>query len=441
MNLFPFLCKMNFFEKTRQVLALKEWTPIQQQLFSSFEAYENFTLYAETGSGKTLAYLLPVFDQLNRGEPLPFSTLILAPTRELALQIEQVAKSLKSAVAVTTCYGGHSMKTEVRNLQAKPNVVIGTPGRLADHLRRGTVEFNNFSYLIIDEFDKCLQIGFLEEIRVIYSACQPLKKAIYCSATQLDDFPDFVQLHNHKTIDLLASKVPVRMDFKQIDSGENQLSSLCRFLDCTSPESCIVFLNFRDDVDALATYLESNDYAVTAYHGGMEQDERERALIKFRNGSCPILICTDLGARGLDVSDVKHVLHYQLPEKEDAFVHRNGRTARMNAEGIVYWFKGEHAAYDLPSAELLHLPKDCLYKSPEWTTVYFSAGKKDKINKIDLVGFICQKGRVDKADIGMISVLDTSSYVAIRSYLLPKILVELRKHKIKNQKVRIAISK
>ena len=173
---------------------------------------------------------------------------------------------------------------------------------------------------------------------------------------------------------------------------------------------------------------------------GWEQDERERALIKFRNQSCPVLVCTDLGSRGLDIPEVKHIVHFQLPDKEDAFIHRNGRTARMAADGNAYVFREDYPKFDLPKLSPFELKTSLSYVLPKWNTLYFSAGKKNKINKIDLLGFICQKGKLGKEDVGVIAVLDYASYVAICSKDIDSLLRELRNHKVKGQKLKIAHS-
>ena len=244
-------------------------------------------------------------------------------------------------------------------------------------------------------------------------------------------------------IDALSDMDEPDITFYEVTDERNRPQKMKQMIAGFRSEPTIIFCNFREDVDGLLTYFEGQDFAVTPYHGGLEQDERERSLIKFRNGSTPVLICTDLGARGLDIPKIKHIIHYQLPEKEDAFIHRNGRTARMSEDGSVYLFEEdrEGARYPLPECVGYKPKETAKYRSPEWTTIYFSAGKKDKINKIDLLGFICQKGGIGKQDVGMIAVLDRSSYVALRSHQLQELLPELRKHKVKGQKLRISVSR
>lgn len=435
---------MNFYEKSLKLLGFSDWTFIQKESIRYFQNHKEIIFYAPTGSGKTLAFLLPVIESLTKkDESGELLVLIFAPTRELALQIEQVFKSLKSDFHITACYGGHPVKTEQKNLSAGPSVIVGTPGRIADHLRRGNIDVRTVEYFVIDEFDKCLEIGFLKEMEEVYSHFTSVKKSVFCSATKIESFPSFVQFLNPAYIDVLEEMQEPDITYCKVKSEGNRLMAGKKLIESFKSEPAILFCNFREEVDGVVTYLEDNGIAVTAYHGGMEQSERERSLIKFKNGSAPLLVCTDLGSRGLDVDKIKHIVHFQFPEKEDAFIHRNGRTARMSENGSVYVFEEdiESANFVLPNFKNVDLQRVSNYLLPEWTTVYFSAGKKDKINKIDLLGFICQKGNVNKSQIGMISVLDNTSYVAIQSVLLPELLYELRKYKVKGQKVRISISR
>jgi ATP-independent RNA helicase DbpA len=438
-----YFASMDYYKKLLRELNYADWTFIQKESIRIFPDTQEIVLYSPTGSGKTLAFLIPIIHQMLLNEKQGLQTLILTPTRELTIQIEQVFKSLKSGFLATSCYGGHSMKTEVKNLSAFPAVIIGTPGRIADHLRRGNIDLEQVNYFVVDEFDKCLEIGFLKEIEEIYTECNHLKKKVFCSATRIDEFPAFIQFKKPSYIDVLAEVDEPLITFYSVKDNHNRLGKMKEMIQHFHLEPTIIFSNFRDDVSGLFDYFDGEEIAVTAYHGGMEQDERERSLIKFRNGSAPVLICTDLGARGLDIPKIKHIIHYQLPEKEDAFIHRNGRTARMSEDGSVYVFEEDvqTANYELPVLSEKTFGGSKRYVAPEWTTVYFSAGKKDKINKIDLVGFICQKGNVDKSKVGIITVLDNSSYVAIQSYLLPELLPELRQHKVKGQKLRISVSR
>lgn len=423
-------------------LGFAELTKVQKQVVEIKSDFNDMILYAPTGSGKTLAYLVSVIEQMTPYEPNQFRTLILAPTRELAIQIEQVFKSLKTEHTVTTCYGGHAVKTEINNLSANPSVIIGTPGRITDLVRRKVINLGRVENFVVDEFDKCLELGFQKEIEVIYIRLKSLKRKYFCSATKIAKYPSFIKLNNPVYIDVLTETINPSLAFFKVTS-EHKTEALDNLILSFESEPTIVFCNFREDVDNLKVHFDNLGMVTESYHGGKEQDERERSLIKFKNGSAPVLICTDLGARGLDISNVKNIVHYQLPKEEASFIHRNGRTARMNENGSVYLFSEDMAsvAYDFPPLSNFSILKANKYNPPKWTTVYFSAGKKDKINKIDLLGFICKKGMVDKLDVGVITVLDFQSFVAIDTDKLAVLLPELRKHKIKGKKVLILVAK
>ena len=422
-------------------LGITELTPIQNDVLNNYRDYDEVVLYSPTGSGKTLAFLLPLVELLSeRIIENDVQALILSPTRELAIQIEAVFKSLKTDFSITACYGGHSVKTEVNNLAANPNIVVGTPGRIADHLNRRNLFLRNTPFLLVDEFDKCLELGFHEEIEHIYGQMRNVEKSFYGSATRIDKFPSFLSLKNPVYLDQIIEEKQPDIRFFEVNTIHNKLKTLVHLITQFNHESTIVFCNFREDVDVIAEYFSDRGMAITPYHGGMEQDERERALIKFRNHSCPVLVCTDLGSRGLDIPEVKHIVHYQLPDKLDAFIHRNGRTARMTADGNAYVFHEDYPKFELPKLKNFSVDPRLEYFQSKWTTLYFSGGKKNKINKIDLLGFICQKGNLQKEAVGVIAVLDYNSYVAVKTDNIEALLSELNKHKVKGQRLKIAVS-
>lgn len=432
----------NSVQQLLQPLGINQLTPIQKESLENYALHSEMILYAPTGSGKTLAFLLPLIELLrNNDSETGIQAIILSPTRELALQIETVFKSLKTEFSITACYGGHSIKTEINNLLANPTIVVGTPGRISDHLNRKNLSLKQTSYFIVDEFDKCLELGFHVEIEHIYRQPRYLHHSIYGSATRIDEFPEFITLENPVYIDQIVEEdLQPDIQFFSLETKEHKLNTLKYLISGFNHEPTIIFCNFREDVEGIASYFEDNDMSITAYHGGLEQDERERALIKFRNYSCPVLVCTDLGSRGLDIPEVKHIVHFMLPDKEDAFIHRNGRTARMMANGNVYFFYEDYPKFELPQAKPFKVNTHLDYMQSEWTTIYFSGGKKNKINKIDLLGFICQQGGIDKSDVGVISVLDFSSYVAVKTGVVYDVIQATKGLKVKGQKLKIALS-
>ncbi len=418
---------------------------LQRETIDAHTKHNNLLILSQTGSGKTLAFLLPTLCQLNP-ESNSIQALILAPSRELAIQIENVFRSLKSNFKVLTCYGGHSMRTELNSLTEAPAVLIGTPGRICDHITRGQLELGDVKQLVIDEYDKCLELGFEDQMKFIQTELIGVKNTCLVSATELKEFPSYLSfndpgiinhLENFQAPDITFYKVSYTADTK----FERLFDLLCTF----NGELTIVFCNFREATETMVDYLKTMNYEAVAYHGGMEQEDRERALIKFRNGSYHTLVCTDLGSRGLDIPEIQHVVHFQYPQNADAYTHRNGRTARMKANGSAYLMinKSEEIPeyLDLPETEFKPpFGKATPVKSP-WVTLYFSAGKKDKINKIDLVGFLGQKGSLQKHEIGLITVQDRSSFVAVPRKNVKALLETICDQKVKGQKLRIAIAR
>lgn len=417
---------------------------------ASLEASENkgdIILLSPTGSGKTLAFLLPVFNSL-----IPDLTvvqaLVLVPSRELALQIEQVWKQMNTGFKVNCCYGGHDLKVEKNNLSQPPALLIGTPGRIAAHLRKGNFDPQNIHTLVLDEFDKSLEFGFHVEMAQIISHIRNLEKRILTSATNLPEIPDFTRLYRPQTLDFLSVDSPTESELalKYIQTeGTDKLQLLFELICFLQNKPSLVFCNHRDAVERISALLTEQGLSHGIFHGGMEQEDRERSLIKFRNGSHRMLITTDLASRGLDIPEIEAVIHYQLPTTLEVFTHRNGRTARMNAHGTAWLLL---AADDfLPpfiteKPELVLLPENSeLPEKAAWETLYLSAGKKDKINKMDIVGMLLQKGGIAKDELGLVEVLDYSSFAAIRRNKIESVVKAISGEKIKGKRVKMEVAR
>jgi superfamily II DNA/RNA helicase len=402
-------------------------------------------LLSPTGSGKTLGFLLPLLANL-QADVATVQALILVPSRELALQIEQVFKTMGTGFKVNCCYGGHDVKTERNNLSHPPAVLIGTPGRIAHHLRRESFSTNTIHTLILDEFDKALEFGFQEDMTYIIRQLPAIKKRMLTSATKMDDIPSFTGIVKPITLDYLtnAATTPDIKQMAVIAEGEDKLEAIFALLCKVGSDSTLVFCNHRDAVDRISDLLWDMGIPHGIFHGGMEQDDRERALLKFRNGSHKILITTDLASRGLDIPEIQNIVHYQLPHNEEAFLHRNGRTARMHAKGTSYLMMApdEKPSYlkEIPATEDLSA-KPKLPKLSDWATLYIAAGKKDKVNKVDIVGLLLKKGELAKDELGLIEVLDNSSYAAVKRNLIERTVALLKNEKIKNKKIKIEISR
>ena len=436
-NQFPY---KNILEK----LGISSLNEMQQKAISAIKTDKDVILLSPTGSGKTLAYLLPLLEKLD-SKVEDVQALILAPSRELSLQIEGVFKSLGSGYKVNCCYGGHPIQTEKNNLKHPPAVLIGTPGRIADHLRDGRINPRSIQTLILDEFDKSLEFGFQEDMSNIIKSLRP-RKRILTSATLGIEIPEFTGISNPYELNFLEDASSVKLQQKFILSdGKDKLETLFRLICKLGNRPMLVFCNHRESVQRISDFLWLHQVPNGVFHGGMEQDDREKALIQFRNGSNYCLVTTDLAARGLDIPEIEFIIHYHMPLTKDAFIHRNGRTARMNASGTMYLIlsPGEKSPEYIEEQPVFdELPSEiAVPELSPWTTIYISAGKKDKINKIDVVGFLIQQGNLKKEELGRIDVLDYSSYAAVSSAKVHEMIKLVRNSAIKKKKVKIEIAK
>ncbi len=401
-------------------------------------------LLSPTGTGKTLAYLLPLV-QLIDADSDQVQALVITPGRELALQSDTVLKSMGCGLRSTACYGGRPTMDEHKVLKdVRPQIVFGTPGRLNDHLDKGNIQRYNIRYLIIDEFDKCLEMGFHLEMQKLIKSLPALSRRILLSATNAEQIPQFVNMSKKGTlVDFLPEdeQTSQRVTLYEVNSPQkDKLETLRLLLLSLGEESSIVFLNYRDSVERTNTFLQQAGFTTCYFHGGLEQRQREDMLYKFSNGSANILVATDLASRGLDIPNIQNIIHYHLPESEEGYIHRVGRTARWDASGRTFfilsgeehipdYIDGETAAYDLPSSQPTSLPP-----LPRMTTLYIGKGKKDKLSKGDIVGFLCKKGCLEASEIGRIDVKDRYTYVAIRREKLQQVLRTTKGEKIKGIK-------
>lgn len=428
-------------------LNIEALNDMQVASIAANKEHDNVLLLSATGSGKTLAFLLPVLERLNAADKNT-QALIVVPSRELALQIEGVFKQMGTGLKITSCYGGHKREVEENNLIQPPALIVGTPGRLCDHIRRGSITVDTITTLVLDEFDKSLELGFQEEVSFILESLPALQKRLLTSATEGVDIPDFVSFEEHTKINFLkeSDAEDKLLEVQKVDSPDRDKSDTLFKLIChLGNRSAIVFCNHRDDVETVSHKLKDNGIINVFYHGGMEQQERDSALCKFRNGSSNVLVTTDLAARGLDIPNIRYIIHYHLPQTEDIFTHRNGRTARMDASGTVILIMSPTEylpAYidkDIASIELQD--EYDLPEKPKWVTLFISVGKKDKVNKIDIVGFLSKKGELKKEDIGLIEVKDYSSFVAVRKSKAGYALEQVKEERLKNKKIKIFVAK
>lgn len=432
-------------EATLANLGIISLNEMQEQALQSIPAEPNLMLLAPTGSGKTLAFLLPILELLQPDRP-GVQCLVLSPTRELAIQIERVWQKMATGYKVNTCYGGHPMQIEIRNLSQAPALLIGTPGRIIEHLHRKSFELENLHILVLDEFDKCLSMGFQEQMEQIVEGIPHLEKRILVSASNEQSIPKFTGIVAPKVLDYTNTedKSTDGLQVKAVMAkDEDRIEALYELLCTLGQEQTLVFCNQRDVTERVVSALRDLGLQSSFFHGGMEQLDREKTLVQFRNGSIVVLVSSDLAARGLDIPEVRNVIHFELPDRASDFGHRNGRTARMHNEGSAFLILNSEA--DLPEylpglPELFELPE--LTPMPplaEWVTLYISGGKKDKLSKTDIVGFLSKKGELQKEDVGKIELLDHMSFVAVKKELVKTVLKKIQGEKMKGDKYKIEV--
>jgi len=303
----------------------------------------NIIAQAQTGTGKTAAFGLPLIDMINTASRT-VQALILVPTRELAIQVSEEINSLRGdrSVKIVPIYGGQSIDQQLRRLKKGMHIVVGTPGRVIDHLHRKTLKLGGIEHLILDEADEMLNMGFIEDMEEIMAHTNPAKRTLLFSATMPKKIKDLAHqyMEGYELLsvkqDALTSNLTEQIYFEVKPS--DKFESLCRIIDIEEAFFGLVFCRTKSDVDSVVTHLRDRGYDAGAIHGDISQAERERTLEKFKNQKANILIATDVAARGIDVKNLTHVINYSLPQTPDAYVHRIGRTGRAGNEGTAITF-------------------------------------------------------------------------------------------------------
>jgi len=415
--------------------------PMQQDAIFSIENNSNSIILSPTGTGKTVAFILPLLKALDP-ESDTVQALILVPTRELAIQIEQVVRTMGTGFKVNAVYGGRPMSKDKIEIKHNPAILIGTPGRILDHFDSDRFSKSTIKTLILDEFDKSLEIGFEEEMSAILSKLPSLNKRVLTSATQGVTIPKFVQLADPNTVNYLDNKVSKRLEIKIVLSTEkDKFSALLNLLLFLGNQPGIIFCNFKDSIARVSSFLEKNNISHGCFSGGMEQKDRERALIKFRNGTSQILLATDLAARGIDIPELKFIIHYELPIHEKEFIHRNGRTARVNEKGTAYilkW-KSQRLSDFINDATEVTISRKAEKVAPYWQTLFISGGRKDKISKGDIAGLFFKQGNLSKEQLGTIELKQDCAFVAVPIALADELIETLNNSRLKKKKVRIYV--
>lgn len=401
-------------------------------------------LLAPTGSGKTLAFTVPMVQRLSH-DAAGVQAVIVAPTRELVIQIADVVRPVASGYKTVSLYGGHPMQDEINSMTPVPDIIVATPGRLLDHLLRGTADISTASQLVLDEYDKSLELGFHDQMRRIVRRTRRLKYVMLTSATPLSDMPDFLDLSQAKVLDFSAkAQAPrERMSISLVRSEDkDKLQSLLRLLRSLPDGKTMIFVNHRESAERVYDFLRSEEMPAGLYHGGLDQLRRQLAVDMLNNGTTPILVTTDLASRGLDVEAVRSVIHYHLPPSPQSWTHRNGRTARVDAAGYVYILaSNDERLPEYVDCDSEYIPDDV---NPDpirsvTATIYINAGKKEKISRADIVGFLTKQAGLSGGEIGKINLMDHQAIVAVPAARAAGVTEAFASAKIKNQRVKATL--
>lgn len=413
-----------------------------QQRMASTELRE-IVLLSPTGSGKTVAFTLRLLRFLGTSNG-SVQAVIMAPSRELVIQIADVIRPLAAGLKTVAFYGGHSMTDEINSLSVTPDIIVATPGRLLDHLKRQTLSLADVKALVLDEYDKSLELGFHDEMKRIVKRMGHPRLVILTSATSLAEMPDFLRLRKPEVLDFSGGKpAGGHLQLVRVDSPlKDKLTVLEDLFRSLDNGKGLVFVNHRESAERVFQHLKKSGFPVGLYHGGLEQRERKLAIDLLNNSTTPILVSTDLGARGLDIDNVQYVIHYHLPPTMESWTHRNGRTARMGADGTVFTIISEGENIPEYVDWQRELTPKAVSSDPmrsDRATIYINAGKKEKISRGDIAGYLIHKGGLEPTAIGKIILDDHSALVDIpREMATDAFFAQLAPHKLKNTRVRLS---
>ncbi|MTI33583.1 DEAD/DEAH box helicase [Xanthovirga aplysinae] len=421
-------------------LGIEALNPMQKEAKRVIHSSSEVVLLSPTGTGKTLAFLLPLISELDATLQV-VQALILVPSRELAIQIEQVTREMGAGYKANAIYGGRAIAKDKIDLFTPPAILIGTPGRIADHLRRKTFSTEKISTLVLDEFDKSLEVGFESEMEEIISTVPAIRKKILTSATHKLEMPYFMGLRNPTYLNYLMEGNN-QLKIKTITSPtKDKRKTLADALYHLGDKSGIVFCNFKESIQEVSAFLSDKNIKHACFFGGMEQKDRERALIKFRNGTHQLLLATDLAARGIDIPELNFIIHYHLPLRGQEFTHRNGRTARVDKDGtayIIHWEK-ETLPDFIQETEIEKLQKTLPPKNSKWETLLISGGRKDKISKGDIAGLFFKQGKLKREHLGTIEIKQDCAFAAVEASQIKPLIQLIDNSKLKRKKIRLKV--
>ena len=431
--------------ETLSTLGFTAMTEIQGKAINPILDGSDILAQSKTGSGKTLAFGLPCVMNINTNTYKP-QTIIITPTRELA---DQIATELRRVAAykpnlkILTLYGGVPLRAQADSLAKGAHILIGTPGRIQDHLAKETLTLESIKTLVLDEADRMLDMGFYDEIVKIGSNMPRGKQTLLFSAT----FPANIEKLAKA---LLKQPVTIKVDTIQeatkinelVYESDDKLKTLTALIQSYKPESLLIFCNTKVQVISLTDTLVGRGHSVIDIHGDLDQRDRNESLIAFANGSKRIMVATDVASRGLDIKDIELVINYDLPFDAEVYTHRIGRTGRADATGTAISLfspkDSEKCAYVLEKSkksELKDLRVDAKFKMvSEYDTLCLNGGKKTKLRAGDIIGTFCKEIGIENSMIGKIHITDTKSYIALHHTVVDKVFKALKKMKIKKKK-------
>lgn len=441
--------------KNIQDLGFSAMTPIQQAALPEALAGKDLIAQAQTGSGKTASFGIPLLHKLN---PRFFGVqgLVLCPTRELAAQVAEELRKLarfQANIKIVVLTGGVGIGPQIASMEKGAHVVVGTPGRIQDHLRKGTLQIDQVETLVLDEADRMLDMGFKEEIEQIVSHTPNARQTLLFSAT----YPDNIQaLSQNLQRNPVSIKIASTQNTSSIDQqiiiceprqkNEQLLAAISQF----GITQAVIFCNTKQDVNDTAATLRQAGFLALALHGDLEQRDRDEIYVRFKNNSAHFLVATDVAARGLDVDDLPAVINLELPRENEVYVHRIGRTGRAGKQGLALSLVYEKELYKVEAVEKLlgyalerqHLAPYSSHDSsniskPPMVTLSLLAGKKDKIRPGDILGALTGKGGIEGKQVGKIDVLDYVAYVAVERKVANQALDHLQRTRIKNRAIKV----
>jgi ATP-dependent RNA helicase DbpA len=437
------------------LLAYENMTPIQALSLPHILNGKDVVVQAKTGSGKTAAFGIGILSRLDM-KATHVQAMVLCPTRELADQVTKEIRKLARMtpnIRVLTLCGGIPFNAQVTSLKQCVHIVVGTPGRIEEHLQKRTLKLNQLDMLVLDEADRMLDMGFQDSLDAITAQIQKNRQTLLFSAT----YPDKIHLITKRVMtdpikvetDTTHDEASIQQHFYQVKDDDQRMTALRLLLLQKRPESTLVFCNTKRETDSVAELLQADGFIALALHGDLEQKERREILVKFSNKSVSVLVATDVAARGLDINKIDVIINYHIARNPEVHVHRIGRTGRAGSTGQAYSIYTDTERYQIKLLEeylnlpikAAPLPSLSLLKKSSYpstmATLKINGGKSQKVRPGDIVGALTAAGGVNAVDIGDIHIFDRRAYVAVSKKVIHIALKKLNDGKLKGRSFRV----